>query len=253
LIIARDYEEMSKKAAQIIAEEIKKKPNLVLGLATGGTPVGTYRELVKMYKNGEVDFSRVITFNLDEYLGLSPDDERSYHYYMYSNFFNHVNVKPENIHIPNGVAEDIDEECRRYDEAIEKAGGIDLQLLGIGVNGHIGFNEPGDELLTATHVTNLAPDTIKANARFFESIDEVPKKAITVGLGTIMKAKKIILLASGREKAKIMAELLDEDAVSTKVPASFLLLHRDVTIIMDEEAAEVYRGKKGGAPGTAGR
>jgi glucosamine-6-phosphate deaminase len=244
---------MSKKAAQIIAEEIKKKPNLVLGLATGGTPVGTYRELVKMYKNGEVDFSRVITFNLDEYLGLSPDDERSYHYYMYSNFFNHVNVKPENIHIPNGVAEDIDEECRRYDEAIEKAGGIDLQLLGIGVNGHIGFNEPGDELLTATHVTNLAPDTIKANARFFESIDEVPKKAITVGLGTIMKAKKIILLASGREKAKIMAELLDEDAVSTKVPASFLLLHRDVTIIMDEEAAEVYRGKKGGAPGTAGR
>jgi len=253
LIIARDYEEMSKKAAQIIAEEIKKKPNLVLGLATGGTPVGTYRELVKMYKNGEVDFSRVITFNLDEYLGLSPDDERSYHYYMYSNFFNHVNVKPENIHIPNGVAEDIDEECRRYDEAIEKAGGIDLQLLGIGVNGHIGFNEPGDELLTATHVTNLAPDTIKANARFFESIDEVPKKAITVGLGTIMKAKKIILLASGREKAKIMAELLDEDAVSTKVPASFLLLHRDVTIIMDEEAAEVYRGKKGGAPGTAGK
>ncbi|SHM44603.1 glucosamine-6-phosphate deaminase [Caldanaerovirga acetigignens] len=253
LIIAKDYEEMSKKAAQIIAEEIKKKPNLVLGLATGATPVGTYRELVKMYKNGEVDFSRVITFNLDEYLGLSPDDERSYHYYMYSNFFNHVNVKPENIHIPNGVAEDIDEECRRYDEAIEKAGGIDLQLLGIGVNGHIGFNEPGDELLTATHVTNLAPDTIKANARFFESIDEVPKKAITVGLGTIMKAKKIILLASGREKAKIMAELLDEDAVSTKVPASFLLLHRDVTIIMDEEAAKVYCGKKGGAPGTVGR
>lgn len=253
LIIARDYEEMSKKAAQIIAEEIKKKPNLVLGLATGATPVGTYRELVKMYKNGEVDFSRVITFNLDEYLGLSPDDERSYHYYMYSNFFDHVNVKPENIHIPNGVAEDIDEECRRYDEAIEKAGGIDLQLLGIGVNGHIGFNEPGDELLTDTHVTNLAPDTIKANARFFESIDQVPKKAITVGLGTIMKAKKIILLASGREKAKIMAELLDEDAVSTKVPASFLLLHRDVTIIMDEDAAEVYRGKKGGAQGTAGR
>ncbi|MDN5332354.1 MAG: glucosamine-6-phosphate deaminase [Tepidanaerobacteraceae bacterium] len=253
LIIARDYEEMSKKAAQIIAEEIKKKPNLVLGLATGGTPVGTYRELVKMYKNGEVDFSRVITFNLDEYLGLSPDDERSYHYYMYSNFFNHVNVKPENIHIPNGVAEDIDEECRRYDEAIEKAGGIDLQLLGIGVNGHIGFNEPGDELLTATHVTNLAPDTIKANARFFESIDEVPKKAITVGLGTIMKAKKIILLASGREKAKIMAQLLDEDAVSTKVPASFLLLHGDVTIIMDEEAAEIYRRKKGGASNTAGR
>ncbi|MCF6095561.1 glucosamine-6-phosphate deaminase [Thermovorax subterraneus] len=253
LIIAKDYAEMSKKAAQIIAEEIKKKPNLVLGLATGATPVGTYRELVKMYKNGEVDFSRVITFNLDEYLGLSHDDERSYHYYMYSNFFDHVNVKPENIHIPNGVAEDIDEECRRYDEAIEKAGGIDLQLLGIGVNGHIGFNEPGDELLTDTHVTNLAPDTIKANARFFESIDQVPKKAITVGLGTIMKAKKIILLASGREKAKIMAELLDEDAVSTKVPASFLLLHRDVTIIMDEDAAEVYRGKKGGAQDTAGR
>ncbi|MFO7152484.1 MAG: glucosamine-6-phosphate deaminase [Bacillota bacterium] len=245
IIIARDYDEMSKKAAQIIAEEIKKKPELVLGLATGGTPVGTYRELVRMYRKGEVDFSRVITFNLDEYLGLPPEDERSYHYYMYSNFFDHVNVKPENIHIPNGVAEDIEEECRRYDEAIKEAGGIDLQLLGIGVNGHIGFNEPGEKLMAHTHVTTLAPDTIKANARFFNSEDEVPRKAITVGLGTIMKAKKIVLLASGKEKAGIMAELLGDNAVSTKVPASFLLLHPDVTIVMDEEAAQIYLEKKG--------
>ncbi|MCG0274940.1 MAG: glucosamine-6-phosphate deaminase [Thermosediminibacteraceae bacterium] len=252
IMIAGDYQEMSSIAANIIAEEIKKKPDLVLGLATGSTPLGTYRELVRMYKEGKLDFSRVITFNLDEYYGLSPTDPRSYHYYMYTNFFNHVNIKPENIHIPDGMAKDVEEECRRYDEQIQKAGGIDLQLLGIGVNGHIGFNEPGDELLTNTHLTNLAPDTIKANARFFESIDEVPRKAITVGLGTIMKARKIILLASGREKAKIMAELLDEDAVSTKVPASFLLLHRDVTVLMDKEAANIYLKKKDGCCGTVG-
>ncbi|ADL07107.1 glucosamine-6-phosphate deaminase [Thermosediminibacter oceani] len=241
IIVAGDYQEMSRIAANIIAEEIKKKPDLVLGLATGSTPLGTYRELVRMYKEGKLDFSRVITFNLDEYYGLSPDDKRSYHYYMYRNFFDHVNVRPENIHIPDGTARDVEEECLRYDEEIKKCGGIDLQLLGIGVNGHIGFNEPGDELLTATHLTDLAPDTLAANARFFGSIDEVPRKAITVGLGTIIQAKKILLLASGPEKAAIMAELLDDDAVSTRVPASFLLLHRDVTVVMDKDAAAKKR------------
>jgi len=243
VIIVRDYDELSKKAAQIVANEIKKKPNLVLGLATGSTPLGMYRELVKLYKKGEVDFSQVITFNLDEYVGLSPSDKNSYYYYMYENFFKHINIPQQNIHIPDGAAENIEEECQRYDEEIMKYQRIDLQVLGIGINGHIGFNEPGDELITTTHVTKLAEETRKANARFFESLDKVPQYAVTMGLGTIMKAKKILLLASGKSKAKIISELLGDESVSTKVPASFLLIHPDVTCIFDEEAASLIKGR----------
>ncbi|HHW01276.1 MAG TPA: glucosamine-6-phosphate deaminase [Thermoanaerobacterales bacterium] len=241
LIIAKDYLDLSRRACRIIASEIKKKPDLVLGLATGSTPLGTYQELVRLYREEGLDFSQVVTFNLDEYYGLSKDNPQSYHYYMYENFFKHVNVKPENIHIPDGTATDVEAVCRKYDEEIARYGGIDLQLLGIGNNGHIGFNEPGDELLTVTHMTELTDDTIRANSRFFNSIDEVPRKAITMGLGTIMQAKKIVLLASGKNKAGIMAELLDENAVSTKNPASFLLLHKDVTVIVDEEAASLLK------------
>lgn len=241
LIIAKDYSDLSRRASRIIASEIKKKPDLVLGLATGSTPLGTYQELVRLYREEGLDFSRVVTFNLDEYYGISMDNPQSYHYYMFENFFKHVNIKPENIHIPDGMAGDVEAHCRKYDEEIAKYGGIDLQLLGIGQNGHIGFNEPGDELLTATHLTNLTQNTIEANSRFFKSMDEVPKQAITMGLGTIIQAKKIVLLASGKNKAEIMAELLDENAVSTKNPASFLLLHKDVTVIIDEEAAKIYR------------
>lgn len=243
-LIEESYEDMSRAAARIVAEEIRKKPDIVLGLATGGTPLGMYKELIRMHREEGLDFSQVITFNLDEYYGLSPEDEHSYHYYMYENFFKYVNVKPENIHIPDGKAEDLDEYCRKYDKEVQKFGGIDLQILGIGRNGHIGFNEPGDELITETHVTTLTEETRLANARFFGKLENVPAKAVTMGLGTIMKAKKILLLANGKEKAPIMAELLSDTNVTTKVPASFLHLHPDTIVIMDREAATELLAKK---------
>jgi len=237
LFIEKDYSAMSKKAAQIFADEIRKKPDLVLGLATGSTPIGTYKELIRMHNEEGLDFSQVISFNLDEYYGLTPENPQSYNYFMYENLFNHINIQKENVHIPDGRASDIENYCKEYDNQIEKYGGIDLQLLGIGVNGHIGFNEPSDELIVGTHLTNLTEDTIKANSRFFDSPDQVPIKAITMGIGSIMKAKKIVLLANGKGKAEIMAKLLNNNFVTTKNPASLLMLHQDVTIIMDEEAA----------------
>lgn len=243
-VIEETYEEMSRTAARMVAEEIRRKPSLVLGLATGGTPLGMYKELIRMHREEGLDFSEVITFNLDEYYGLSPEDEHSYHYYMHENFFKHINIKPENIHIPSGTATDIDKFCEEYDKEIQRVGGIDLQVLGIGRNGHIGFNEPGDELITETHVTILTEETRMANARFFGNLNNVPQKAVTMGLGTIMKAKKILLLASGREKAVIMAELLSDTSVTTRVPASFLHLHPDTTVIMDREAAMELLAKK---------
>ncbi|MDI6600879.1 MAG: glucosamine-6-phosphate deaminase [Thermoanaerobacteraceae bacterium] len=243
-IIEETYEGMSRMAARIVADEIRKKPDMVLGLATGGTPLGMYKELIRIHKQEGLDFSRVITFNLDEYYGLSPDNEQSYHYYMYENFFKHINIKPENIHIPDGTVEDINEFCEEYDREIQRVGGIDLQVLGIGRNGHIGFNEPGDELITETHVTTLTEETRIANARFFGKLENVPEKAVTMGLGTIMKAKKILLLASGREKAGIMSELLSDTNVTTKVPASFLHLHPDTTVIMDRDSAMELLAKK---------
>lgn len=238
VIITVDYDEMSKRAAEIVKKQIKEKPNSVLGLATGSTPLGMYKYLIEMYKKGEIDFSNVVTFNLDEYVGLSPDHPQSYHYFMYENFFNHVNIKKENIHIPNGVAEDLEEECERYEKEIEKAGGIDLQILGIGVNGHIGFNEPDESIDTKTHVVTLTEDTINANKRFFKNADEVPRKAITMGLGSIMKARKIVLLASGKSKARAIKETI-KGKLTTKVPATVLALHPGVTIIIDKEAASL--------------
>lgn len=246
LLIEKDYENLSKMAATIIAEQVRKKPNLVLGLATGSTPLGVYKELIRFHKEEGLDFSKVITFNLDEYNNISPENNQSYHYYMYENLFDHININKENINIPEGNKENIEEACIEYDKKIGIAGGIDLQLLGIGQNGHIGFNEPDDELVLNTHLTALKEDTIKVNSRFFSSIEEVPTQAITMGLGTIMQAKKIVLLANSSSKAEIMADFLNYPAVSTQVPASFLLMHNDLTVIMDEDAAKIYNQAKRG-------
>lgn len=242
IIIEKDFQGMSIKAAKIIAGQVKKKPDIVLGLATGSTPLGTYQELVRMHKEEGLDFSRAITFNLDEYYGLSPSNPQSYHYYMYENFFRHININPSNIHIPDGMSTDIENYCLNYDRQIKHIGGIDLQLLGIGRNGHIGFNEPAEELSVSTHLTDLTKDTVEANSRFFNCMEEVPKKAITMGLGGIMQAKKILLLANGESKADIMGDLLSQSKVTTKIPASFLWLHQDVTVVMDEAAAQYIRG-----------
>ena len=240
VIIAKNYEEMSKIAAKEIAKLLYVKPDAVLGLATGSTPEGVYKELVELNKQNKIDFSKATSFNLDEYRGLKGDHPQSYRYFMNSNLFDHVNIDKSKTRVPNGIAEDIEKECREYDEAIENAGGIDLQLLGIGRNGHIGFNEPSDYLNLNTHLTDLTEDTIKANSRFFDSIEEVPTEAVTMGLGSIMKAKKIILLASGEKKAEIIAKLV-EDKISTRVPASMLQVHHNVLVIIDEEAASLLK------------
>ncbi|MDP8226694.1 MAG: glucosamine-6-phosphate deaminase [Candidatus Celaenobacter polaris] len=228
------YDEMSKLAAKMVAKKIKDKPNTVLGLATGSTPEGMYRELVKMYKEDELDLSQVVTFNLDEYLGLSPDHPQSYHYYMYENFFNHVNIKEENIYIPKGDTKDPVRECLNYEKEIEKVEGIDLQILGIGINGHVGFNEPDINLEAETHIIQLSDDTITANSRFFRNLDEVPKRAITMGMKTIMKSKKIILMAWGLEKKEAVLKAISRH-INTEIPASLLQLHNDIILIVDKK------------------
>ena len=240
IIVKKDYKELSREAANIISNKIKLNPSMILGLATGSTPIGTYEELIRMHNEEGLDFSKIITFNLDEYLKIPYNNPNSYHYFMEDNLFNHVNINTDNIHIPDGNAEDIEEFCIEYDKKIEQAGGIDLQVLGIGENGHIAFNEPAPILSLGTHVTDLTESTIKANSRFFDSIDEVPKKAITMGIGSIMKSKKILLLANGEKKAHIIAKILKEGKITTEIPASLLLLHPDATVIMDEAAAKEY-------------
>ncbi|HBG17394.1 MAG TPA: glucosamine-6-phosphate deaminase [Firmicutes bacterium] len=240
IIVEKNYDTMSKKAALIVASQVILKPNCILGLATGSTPLGMYRELIAMFKKGEIDFSKIKTFNLDEYYQLPPDKAQSYHFFMAENLFNHINVKPENIHIPEGMAIDIQKECKEYESAIEQAGGIDLQVLGIGENGHIGFNEPGDSLRAQTQLVGLAEDTIKANSRFFDSRDEVPRQAVTMGLGTILKARRILLLANGPKKAQAIKETVS-GYITTKFPSSFLQIHPDVTLILDQEAASLIR------------
>lgn len=236
IIKVKNYKELSMQAAGIVAAQISRKKNTVLGLPTGQTPLGMYQELVKRFRKGEIDFSQVITFNLDEYYGLSPEHPQSYNYYMWQTFFNNINIKKENVFIPDGVTKDVQKECRYYESLIEKKGGIDLQFLGIGDNGHIGFNEPATALNSKTHLVNLSQATIEANSRFFNDIEDVPRKALTMGMGTIMKAKQIILLASGMKKAPAIAKTIN-GKVSTEVPASLLQLHRDVTIIVDKDAA----------------
>jgi len=233
LIIVENYEEISKLASINIKDVINKNPNAILGLATGGTPLGTYKELIKMNKKNEIDFSKVTTVNLDEYIGLSERNTQSYRYFMNENLFNHVNIKKENTFIPNGLAKDIQEETNNYDKKIDELGGIDIQILGIGTNGHIAFNEPRDFLISGTHLTDLTQSTINANSRFFNSIDEVPKTAITMGLGQIMKSKKILLLAHGENKAEVIKEVLS-GKITTKNPATMLQMHNDVTIIIDK-------------------
>ena len=240
LIIAKNYEELSKVAANEMADVVKNNPSAILGLATGGSPIGMYKELIRMNKEGEIDFSKVITVNLDEYVGLSGEHPQSYRYFMNDNLFNHINIDKKNTYVPNGLAENIEEECKNYDNKIAELGGTDVQLLGIGNNGHIAFNEPDENLVSGTHLTNLTQDTIEANARFFDSIDEVPKTALTMGLGGIMKSRKIIVIASGESKAEAVKEMVS-GKISTKMPASMLQMHRDVTVIIDEDAAKLLQ------------
>ncbi|MCF6459858.1 glucosamine-6-phosphate deaminase [Clostridium sp. Cult3] len=236
VIVKKDYESISKEAANIIKDEMVKNPNIVLGLATGSTPVGMYQELIRFHKEEGLDFSNVTTFNLDEYVGIDDDHPNSYHYFMKDVLFDHININMENTFVPDGKAEDPESYCREYDRLIEEKGGIDIQILGIGENGHIAFNEPDKKLNVGTSIVDLTQSTIEANSRFFDSIDEVPKTAITMGIGSIMKAKKIILLANGKKKAKVIKELLKGEKITTDLPASMLLLHPDVTVIVDEEA-----------------
>lgn len=233
IIVTKDYEDMSKKAAAIIAAQVAEKPDCVLGLATGSTPIGTYKNLVEWYENGSLDFSQVRTVNLDEYRGLPRDNDQSYYYFMHDNLFNHVNIDEANTNVPDGTNPDADAECARYEALIASYGGQDLQLLGLGHNGHIGFNEPAQEFDKTTHCVDLQESTIEANKRFFASADDVPKQAYTMGIGTIMKAKKILVVANGEGKADIVAKAFF-GPVTPEVPASILQFHPNVTIVVDE-------------------
>jgi len=237
VILKRDNEEVNEHAAQLIAGAIKKKPSLTLGLATGNTMVGLYQHLVRLHQSGPLDFSRVITFNLDEYLGLPASHPQSYHHFMHEHFFRHVNVLARNIHIPDGsIGGDFDAYCASYEQAIRAAGGIDLQLLGIGRNGHIGFNEPTSSLASRTRLKVLSRETLDDNARFFGPGEESPRCAITMGIGTILEARKILLLAAGASKAAAVAKSI-EGPITCAVSASALQLHPDVTFVLDEPAA----------------
>lgn len=235
VVVVANFDSMSAEVAKMVFAQIVRKPDSVLGLATGSTPLGVYSLLAEYHARG-TDFSRLTTFNLDEYVGLAPDHPQSYHWYMRENFFSKVNIKPDRIFIPNGMAEALEAECLRYDELIKQAGGIDLQLLGIGSNGHIGFNEPGTEFGTTTHIVDLAESTIRDNARFFESIDQVPTRALSMGIKSIMQAKEVILMASGGSKADAVCAAV-KGPVTTAVPASVLQLHPCVTFVVDQAAA----------------
>ena len=234
VIVCENYDDMSARAAAIIGEQVKKKPDSVLGLATGSTPIGTYQRLIAMHREG-LDFSRVTSYNLDEYYPLSPENDQSYRYFMNKQLFEHINIPLSRTHVPNGLAKDPEKECADYDRAIDEAGGIDVQLLGIGVNGHIGFNEPDEALVAATHLTDLTESTVTANARFFASREDVPTKALTMGVGSILKAKKILLLASGANKHEAIKILLS-GKVTTACPATVLHLHSDAVLLCDRAA-----------------
>lgn len=232
---AKDYKDMSRKAANIISAQVIMKPNCVLGLATGSTPIGTYAQLVEWYNKGDLDFSEVTTVNLDEYKGLPRTNDQSYYYFMHQHLFDRVNIDPERINVPNGMEPDAEKECGRYEELIRSLGGVDLQLLGLGHNGHIGFNEPGEAFEKETHCVDLTESTIEANKRFFASADDVPKQAYTMGIKTIMQAKKILIVVNGENKADIV-ERAFFGPVTPEVPASILQLHNDVTLVGDEAA-----------------
>lgn len=232
---AKDYKDMSRKAANIISAQVIMKPNCVLGLATGSTPIGTYDQLVEWYNKGDLDFSEVTTVNLDEYKGLPRTNDQSYYYFMHQHLFDRVNIDLERTNVPNGMEPDAEKECGRYEELIRSLGGVDLQLLGLGHNGHIGFNEPGEAFEKETHCVDLTESTIEANKRFFASADDVPKQAYTMGIKTIMQAKKILIVVNGENKADIVGRAFF-GPVTPEVPASILQLHNDVTLVGDEAA-----------------
>ena len=235
-IIATDsYYQMSRMAANLISAQVIMKPNCVLGLATGSTPIGTYEQLIRWYEKGDLDFSQVTTINLDEYKGLAPDNDQSYRYFMNKNFFDSINVRKECTHVPDGLEADSVKACHDYNQIIADCGGIDLQLLGLGLNGHIGFNEPGAAFEKETHCVDLSESTIRANSRFFDSLDMVPKQAYTMGIKTIMQAKKIVIIVNGKEKAQIVKDAFF-GPITPKVPASVLQLHNDVTLVGDKDA-----------------
>jgi glucosamine-6-phosphate deaminase len=236
VVIQRDYEKMSKVAAQIVVEVLNAKPNAVLGMATGSTPLGLYQELVRLHKEEQLDFSRVTTFNLDEYVGLRVDHPQSYHYFMQEHFFKHVNIPRQNINIPSGTTSNYPAFCGWYEERIEECGGIDVQILGIGSDGHIAFNEPTSSLSSRTRLKTLSKMTIDDNARFFERREDVPIYAITMGVGTILDARKLVLVATGKAKARAIAQAV-EGPVTSMVTASAIQLHQDATVVVDEEAA----------------
>lgn len=237
---AKDYAQVSRIAADIIAAQVVMKPDCVLGLATGSTPVGAYEQLVKRCEEGELDFSQVHSINLDEYRGLTGEDEQSYRYFMNTHLFNDVNIDKKNTYVPDGMEPDSGKACRDYDEIIRAHGGIDLQILGLGHNGHIGFNEPDSAFAKGTHCVKLTDSTISANARFFASMDDVPKEAYTMGIGSIMQAKKIMVIVSGEAKSDIVKEAF-LGPITPQVPASVLQLHSDVILVGDEAALKAYR------------
>ena len=237
VIVCKNYDEMSLRAAQVVAAQLKEKPASVLGLATGSTPEGMYAHLVEMYKKGEISFRDVTTANLDEYYPIDPANDQSYRYFMNYHLFDRGDINKDNTNVPDGTAPDPVEEGKRYEQLVSDLGGVDLQVLGIGRNGHIGFNEPAEELALDTHVTDLTEDTIEANARFFASVGDVPRQALTMGIGTIFKAKKILIMASGASKKDAVKVML-EGGVSTKFPATLLNLHPDVTLICTADALD---------------
>ena len=236
--IYKNAEQIGKAAATLFAAKIVENPNCILGMATGSTPLPTYQALVDLYEQGVIDFSTVRTFNLDEYVGISRAHEQSYYRFMFDNLFSKVNIKPENVQVPNPVSDNLDDDCISYDDAIDAAGGIDLQILGIGHNGHIAFNEPDEVFSFGTHIVDLTESTIEANKRFFDSADDVPRKAISMGIGSIMKAKEIMIIATGKGKAEAVKAMI-KGAIDPMCPASILQFHPAVTVLLDEEAAEL--------------
>lgn len=235
IVHAKNYDDLSRKAANIISAQVIMKQNCVLGLATGSTPIGIYRQLIDWYNKGDLDFTNVVSINLDEYVGLPANSPQSYHYFMQNTFFNHININPENVHLLDGMNTDAVYECRKYDRMINENGGIDLQLLGIGLDGHIGFNEPGAAFDLETHCVRLAESTIEANKRFFEKQEDVPRLAYTMGIKSIMQARKILLAVNGENKAGILKKAF-LGPVTPEVPASILQLHNNVTVVADEAA-----------------